>query len=176
MDQGNTWSETELHQVNVTDDTLPVPIISVNNLVIDSDISIFTNQLIQFSASKSSDNVPVENLQYQWEWGDGDIDSGIGMYLAQHEWGDITGENVTFNLTLTIFDGINSGQKSILVYVNNRVPYQIFSDNLTTYTYTSVLMPDVFTDDDGTIVQYEWNFPEGVNLGGGITDKNDDFV
>ena len=176
MDQGNTWSETELHQVNVTDETLPVPVISVNNIVIDSDISIFTNQLIQFSASKSSDNVPVENLQYQWDWGDGEIDTGIGMYLAQHEWGDIIGENVTFNLTLTIFDGINSGQKSILVYVNNRVPYQIFSDNLTTYTYTSVLMPDVFADDDGTIVQYDWNFPDGVNLGGGITDKSDDFV
>ena len=176
MDQGNTWSDIEIHQVNVTDDSMPVPVISVNNLVIDTEISIFTDQLIQFSASKSSDNVPVENLQYQWDWGDGEIDSGIGMYLAQHEWGDITGENVTFNLTLTVFDGINSGQKSILVYVNNRVPYQIFTDNLTTYTYTSILMPDVFTDDDGLIIQYEWNFPEGVNLGGGITDKSDDFV
>ena len=176
MDQGGVWSEPELHRVNVTDDSLPVPIISVNNIIIDSEISIFTNQLIQFSGSKSSDNVPVENLLFQWDWGDGSIDSGIGLYLAQHEWGDITGENITFNLTLTIFDGINSGQKSILVYVNNRVPYQIFSDNLTTYTYNSILMPDVFTDDDGSIVQYEWSFPEGVNLGGGITDKNDDFV
>tara|TARA_B000000609_G_scaffold153120_1_gene141301 strand:- start:1018 stop:2691 length:1674 start_codon:yes stop_codon:yes gene_type:complete len=37
-------------------------------------------------------------------------------------------------------------------------------------------MPDVFADDDGSIVQYEWSFPDGVNLGGGITDKNDDFV
>ena len=176
MDQGGVWSQSELHRVNVTDDSSPVPIISVNNIVIDSEISIFTNQLIQFSGSRSSDNVPVENLQFQWDWGDGGIDSGIGLYLAQHEWGDIIGENITFNVTLTIFDGINSGQKSILVYVNNRVPYQIYSDNLTTYTYTSVLMPDVFTDDDGSIVQYEWSFPEGVNLGGGITDKDDDFV
>ena len=62
------------------------------------------------------------------------------------------------------------------MFVNNRVPYQIFSENLTTYTYTSVTMPDVFVDDDGTIVTYEWNFAEGVNLNGGITDRGDDFV
>jgi len=176
MDQGNTWSEIDIHQVNITDDTSPVPVISVNNLVIDSEISIFTDQLIQFSASRSSDNVPVTNLQYQWDWGDGEMDSGIGLYLAQHEWGNIIGENVTFNLTLSIFDGMNTGQKSIQVYVNNRVPYQIFSENLTTYTFTSIMMPDVFADEDGVIIQYDWTFPEGVNLGGGVTDKDDDFV
>ena len=61
------------------------------------------------------------------------------------------------------------------VYVNNRVPYQIFAENLTTYTYTSITMHDVFVDDDGTI-NYEWNFVDGVNLNGGITDQDDDFV
>ena len=37
-------------------------------------------------------------------------------------------------------------------------------------------MPDIFTDDDGNIVTYEWNFADGVNLEGGITDQGDDFV
>ena len=37
-------------------------------------------------------------------------------------------------------------------------------------------MLDVFTDDDGEIISYEWNFPNGVNLDGGITNQEDDFV
>ena len=49
------------------------------------------------------------------------------------------------------------------------------ADNLTLY-HTSITMPDVFTDDDGEITAYEWNFPNGVNLDGGITDQDDDFV
>ena len=45
MDQGNTWSETDMSSViNVTDDTVPAPIITVNNLVITDNISILTNQ------------------------------------------------------------------------------------------------------------------------------------
>ena len=63
MDQGNTWSETDIIGINVTDDTVPVPIITVNNLVISDNISILTNQMIQFSASRTVDNVPIQNLE-----------------------------------------------------------------------------------------------------------------
>ena len=72
--------------------------------------------------------------------------------------------------------GINTGIKEIVVNVNNRIPFQIFSDNLSTNTYTALVMPDVFTDEDGMIVAYAWSFPEGVNLDGGISDRNDDFT
>ena len=48
MDQGNTWSETDVIVINVTDDTVPVPVITVNNVVITDNISILTNQMIQF--------------------------------------------------------------------------------------------------------------------------------
>ena len=176
MDQGNTWSETDIIGINVTDDTVPVPIITVNNLVISDNISILTNQMIQFSASRTVDNVPIQNLSFQWEWGDGEFDDGFGLYLAQHQWGAIESEVEAYELKLSVFDGFNTGTKNITVFVNNRVPYQIFAENLTTYTYTSITMPDVFTDDDGEIISYEWNFPNGVNLDGGITDQEDDFV
>ena len=176
MDQGNTWSETDILQINVTDDSIPQPVITVNNIVITDNISILTNQMIQFSASRTIDNVPIQNLVFQWDWGDGTFDNGQGVYVTQHQWGAIDTEVQAYNLTLSVFDGFNTGSKNITVFVNNRVPYQIFSENLTTYTYTSVTMPDVFVDDDGTIVTYEWNFAEGVNLNGGITDRGDDFV
>ena len=32
-------------------------------------------------------------------------------------------------------------------------------------------MPDIFVDDDGTIVSYEWNFLDGVNLDGELPIK-----
>ena len=176
MDQGNTWSDVDIIPVNVTDELTPDPIITVNNIVITDNISILTNQLIQFSASRTIDNVPVTDLDFQWDWGDGTFESGQGLYIAQHEWGSIDKEIEVYNLTLSVFDGFNTGQKTIEVYVNNRVPYQIFAENLTTYTYTSLIMPDIFTDDDGTISQYDWSFSGGVNLDGGITDQNDDFL
>ena len=145
MDQGNSWSETDVLQINVTDDSVPIPVITVNNVVISDNISILTDQTIQFSASRTVDNVPLNNLDFQWEWGDGTLDFETGKYLAQHKWDPIDKEVEEYNLTLSVFDGFNTGVVSITVFVNNRVPYQIFSDNLTTYTYTSVLMPDVFT-------------------------------
>ena len=80
--------------------------------------------------------------------------------------GDVVGTNQTYILTLTVSDGVNTGQKTIEIIVNNRLPYQIFSDELTTYTYTPLLMPDVFTDDDGENLSLGWVFEGGVNLDG----------
>ena len=77
--------------------------------------------------------------------------------------------------TLTVSDGVNIGQKVIEIVVNNRLPYQIFSDELTTYTYTPLLMPDVFTDDDGSNLSLSWNFVGGVNLDGPDVDRDDEF-
>ena len=142
QDQGGSWSDADVLELNITDVTPPIPLITVNGVLIQEEISILTNQMILFSASLTVDNVPTQNLSFQWNWGDGATDGGIGMFEAPHEWGDINGTNVTYNLTLTVSDGNNIGVKNILVYVNNRIPYQIFSDNLSTDTYTSIVMPD----------------------------------
>ncbi|MBL6743316.1 MAG: PKD domain-containing protein [Candidatus Poseidonia sp.] len=175
MDQGGTWSETQVHAINVTDPTDPIPIITVNNVVIDQEITLLTDQRILFSAGRTVDNVPTEFLDFSWDWGDGTMDSGIGVYSQQHEWGDIDGENITYNLTLTVSDGYNTGQKIIQVHVNNRLPVQIYAELMTTMTYTSLVMPDVFEDDDGEIVNYAWTFDGGVRLGLGTPLRTDDY-
>lgn len=176
QDQGGSWSDVDVLELNITDTSPPIPLITVNSVLIQEEVTILTNQMILFSASLTNDNVPTQNLSFQWNWGDGVTEGGIGMYEAPHEWGDINGLNVTYNLTLTVSDGINIGTKNILVHVNNRVPYQIFSENLSTFTYTAIVMPDVFKDSDGSIVSYAWFFPEGVNLDGGVTDRDDEFT
>ena len=176
MDVGGTWSDVSINQLNITDNSEPIPIISVNNNVVADKIEILTNQRIIFSAYQTADNVPLEYLDFEWDWGDGSPkSSGKGMYTANHEWGDVVGPNQTYTLTLSVSDGVNVGQKTIEIVVNNRQPYQIFSDILTTYTYTPLLMPDVFTDDDGENLSLSWAFENGVNLDGIEVDRNDDF-
>ena len=59
------------------------------------------------------------------------------MYTANHEWGGVVGPNQTYSLTLTVSDGVNIGQKVIEIVVNNRLPCQIFSDELTVPTRRS---------------------------------------
>ena len=154
-----TWSETQVHPINVSDITEPLPVITVNNVVVEDNISLLTGQRILFSAGRSVDNVPIEHLDFQWDWGDGTQSGGIGVYSQQHEWDDIDGESETFNLTLTVSDGINVGTKTLLVHINNRVPVQIYAETLTTMTYTSLVLPDVFVDDDGEILTHAWSFP-----------------
>ena len=175
QDVGGSWSETQVHTVNVTDDTLPVPIITVNNVVIDQEITLLTGQRILFSAGRTGDNVPIDYLDFEWNWGDGTIDGGQGAYSQQHEWGDINGVNATFNLTLTVFDGINFGTKTILIHINNRIPVQMFAETMTTMTYTTLVMPDVFKDIDGEIVSFDWSFTDGVRLGSGMPTRVDDY-
>ena len=141
QDRGGTWSETQVHPINVSDVTEPFPIITVNNVIIEDNITLLTGQRILFSAGRTSDNVPIQHLDFQWDWGDGTASGGIGAYSQQHEWDDINGETATFNLTLTVSDGINAGMKTIQVHINNRVPVQIFAEQLTTMTYTSLVLP-----------------------------------
>ena len=110
-----------------TSATIPtLPIITVNNVVIEDNLTLLTGQRILFSAGRTIDNVPIDNLDFQWNWGDGTQSGGIGVYAQQHEWDEIDGESQTFNLTLTVSDGINVGMKTILVHINNRIPVQVF--------------------------------------------------
>lgn len=175
QDQGGSWSETQVHSINVSDDSQPVPIITVNNVIIDQELTLLTGQRVLFSAGRTADNVPLEYLDFQWDWGDGTSSGGQGAYAQQHEWDNINGENITFNLTLSVSDGINSGVKTILVHINNRIPVQIFADTMITMTYTTLVLPDVFEDDDGEIVSYDWTFTDGVRLGTGMPERGDDF-
>jgi PKD repeat protein len=176
MDQGGTWSQSDVKSINITDTSLPNPIITVNGLVIEDNISILTGQIVQFGAERTTDNVPVNNLQFTWDWGDGELEGGKGVSSAYHLWADGLTAVTTYNLTLTVDDGVNTASKIIQIFVNNRAPGQINSDVIITETFTATMLPDVFEDEDGVLVEWNWNFDEGVNLDGGIVDRTDLFV
>ena len=176
LDQGGTWSDSDITSINVTDDSLPNPIISVNGQVITNNLSILTGQIIQFSAERTTDNVPISHLDFTWDWGDGDIEAGKGVSRAYHLWEDGLTAVTVYNLTLTVSDGVNIASTAIDIIVNNRVPGQIFSETIITETFTSTMLPDVFDDVDGEIVGWNWDFTEGVNLDGGVVDRTNLFV
>ena len=176
LDQGGTWSDSDITTINVTDETDPTPIISVNGQIITNNLSILTGQIIQFSAERTTDNVPISHLEFTWDWGDGDIESGKGVSTAYHLWEDGLTAVTIYNLTLTVNDGVNSASTSIEIIVNNRAPGQIFSDMVITETFTATMIPEIFDDVDGELVGWNWEFDEGVNLDGGVVDRTDLFV
>jgi len=174
LDQGQEWSDSLEWNINITDDSLPVPEIRVNNQIIENELIIQTNQMIQFSAHGTTDNVPIENLHYQWDWGDGSSDDGYGGYSQLHEWIEGDADGTMYLLNLTVNDGANSASIEINIIVMNRVPRQIFSDDFITDTLTPLQMPNVFVDDDGQLQSMEWQFFGMTNLDGdGITIDSD---
>ena len=116
MDQGGTWSQSDVKSINVTDMTPPNPIITVNGLVIEDNLSIITGQIVQFGAERTTDNVPVSHLQFTWDWGDGDLEGGKGVSSAYHLWADGLTAVTTYNLTLTVGDGVNTASKIIQIF------------------------------------------------------------
>lgn len=163
-DKGGYYSESQTWTIFVNDTSIPEPIISIEGLEIFDELVIYTKQNIRFSAIDTIDNVPIENLNYSWNWGDGIIDSGTGLYEIDHSWIDGDSDGVVYQVTLTIDDGKYSAEKTIQVKVLNRVPDLIFYETLETDTLTPLRMPDIFVDSDGTIISHEWIFEGGVHI------------
>jgi hypothetical protein len=113
-------------------------------------------------------------LVFTWNWGDGQIEQGQGLAELGHAWVDGSADGVIYTLTLTIDDGNQFVDYSIYIRVLNRVPQQIFDENLQTFTLTPLEMPSIFEDQDGFIVEYRWIFEDGVNIdGSGMTITSD---
>ena len=175
-DQGGFFSESISWEISVNDTSDPIPEISVDGLTIQDGLTVQTNQRVQFSAFGTSDNVPVDKLFFSWDWGDGSSDSGTGLFEIGHSWVDGSGEGTVYSLELMVSDGHQSAQKSLLVTVLNRAPYQIFSEDLMAFSITPLEMPEVFEDEDGIIVEFRWTFEEGVNLDGEGVSLASDFT
>lgn len=174
MDQGGYFSESQTWTVVVEDTSDPVPEISVEGVVVSEELVLLTNQQVMFSALGTTDNLPLEELYFEWNWGDGEIQSGIGLYESSHSWIDGSAEGIVYTLSLLVSDGIHDVEHTIFIKILNRVPQQIYDSPLQTYTLTPLTLPSVFTDSDGMIVDYDWSFEEGVNLdGGGMTMTSD---
>jgi len=175
MDQGGYFSESESWEISVNDTSEPIPEISVDGLAIQDELTVQTNQRVQFSAFGTSDNVPVDKLLFSWDWGDGSTDTGTGLFEVGHSWIDGSSEGTVYSLELMVSDGRQSSQKTLLVTVLNREPYQIFSEKLEAFAVTPLLMPEIFEDEDGIIIEYRWTFEGGVNLDGPGVSLASDF-
>ena len=67
-DQGGCFSEAISWDISVNDTSNPIPEISVDGLAIQEELTVQTNQRVQFSAFGTSDNVPVDKLFFLWDW------------------------------------------------------------------------------------------------------------
>ena len=173
-DIGGFYSETQSWTLTVADTTEPIPEIRVDGVTITDEVVLLTNQRVLFSARSTVDNVPHEQMEFTWNWGDGSDEGGQGMVEGSHSYVDGSADGIVYTLTLTVNDGTFVVEHQVYVRVLNRVPRQIFAEELQTYTLTPLEMPDVFTDDDGHIVEYLWTFDTGVNLSGrGMTLTSD---
>jgi len=173
-DIGGFYSETQSWTLTVADTTEPIPEIRVDGVTITDEVVLLTNQRVLFSARSTVDNVPHEQMEFTWNWGDGSDEGGQGLVETSHSYVDGSADGIVYTLTLTVNDGTFVVEHQVYVRVLNRVPRQIFAEELQTYTLTPLEMPDVFTDDDGHIVEYLWTFDSGVNLSGrGMTLTSD---
>ena len=172
VDIGGFFSETKTWVVNVTDTTEPIPEIQVDGVPITDEIVLSQTRVLPFRGTL--DNVPHDEIEFTWNWGDGNDESGVGLVEASHAYVDGSAEGTVYTLTLIINDGTFVVEEQIYVRILNRIPRQIFDEELQTYTLTPLQMPDIFTDDDGIIVGYRWDFDSGVNFStGGITPTSD---
>ena len=156
MDQGGYYSEAQTWDLVVEDTSDPIPEISVEGVVVTEELILMTNQQVMFSALGTTDNLPLEELYFEWNWGDGEIESGIGLYESSHSWVDGSSDGIIYTLSLLVSDGIHDVEHTIFIRILNRVPQQIFDSQLQTYTLTPLELPTVFTDSDGMIVSYDW--------------------
>ncbi len=170
VDQGGDVSPIQNWTIAVNDTQVPIPQIDAGTppVSITDPYVLLTSQRVQFSASKSIDNVPLSELIFTWDFGDGTIMSGKGLYDVAHEWSEGSANGTIYNLTLYVDDGVHVANMSVTILIMNRLPRQVWFEDFEATTLTPLYLPTVFTDDDGTITMTQWWFDEGVNIDGGI--------
>ena len=165
-DRGGFFSESTSWRIYANDSSAPIPEISVDGKNISDGLTLKTNQRAQFSAIGTLDNLPISEILFTWEWGDGDVDSGVGLYEIGHEWTDGSADGTLYTLKVTADDGKQISEISIKIKILNREPELNSFEDLQTFTLTPLELPELFTDHDGSIVGYSWQFEGGVSLDG----------
>ena len=133
-DIGGFYSETQSWTLTVADTTEPIPEIRVDGVTITDEVVLLTNQRVLFSARSTVDNVPHEQMEFTWNWGDGSDEGGQGLVETSHSYVDGSADGIVYTLTLTVNDGTFVVEHQVYVRVLNRVPRQIFAEELQTYT------------------------------------------
>ena len=177
-DQGGAVSTPQQWVISVNDTQPPIPKIDVGSppSAITDPYTLLTSQRVQFSAARSDDNVPLNQLIFTWDFGDGTVVSGPGLYEISHEWTVGSANGTEYILTLYVDDGTHLANMTVSILIENRIPRQVWYEDLQTTTLTPLSLPTVFTDDDGTIVDTDWWFDENVNLDGGVVTLSSPFT
>ena len=177
-DQGGAVSTPQQWVISVNDTQPPIPKIDVGSppSAITDPYTLLTSQRVQFSAARSDDNVPLNQLIFTWDFGDGTVVSGQGLYEISHEWTVGSANGTEYILTLYVDDGTHLANMTVSILIENRIPRQVWYEDLQTTTLTPLSLPTVFTDDDGTIVDTDWWFDENVNLDGGVVTLSSPFT
>jgi len=183
QDIGGGWSEILNWSMNITDESTPIIEIRINGQSLSqkpdwclADWCLDTDQATEFSAYRASDNVPIELLEFTWDFGDGNMESGIGVYEVLHAWTEGESDGRSSMMNLSISDGTNIAYLELEILVMNRIPRQIFSGNFVTETLVPITLPEVFVDDDGTITDVIWQFEGEVNLEGSEVTYDSSFI
>jgi PKD repeat protein len=117
-------------------------------------------QQVQFNANASAAAPGRTIVKYQWNWGDGDIDTGK---IQQH----VFTAAGTYNVTLTITDDLGvtaAATKSVPVGSGN--PTASFTFAPTVPAHTMLFDGSSSTAvGSATIVSYEWSFGDGGSDG-----------
>jgi len=126
---------------------------------------VYTSEVILFNASASYDPDGYI-VSYFWDFGDGTNATGIIVDHAYSENG-----NYTVNLTVTDDDGAtasSSATKTVL----NRPPVATFTESAETVLVDETIYFNASDsyDPDGFIVSYFWDFGDGTNATGVITE------
>jgi len=125
--------------------------------------TVYTNDVITFNASASSDPDGVI-VSYEWDFGDGTNATGITVEHAYVDDG-----NYTVALTVTDDDGATDTVISVKT-VLNRSPVTSFTESAETVHTGEFITFNASEsyDPDGYIVSYFWDFGDGTNATGVI--------
>ena len=131
QDIGGGWSDTLNWSMNITDESTPVIEVRINGQSLSqkpdwcpADWCLDTDQATEFSAYRASDNVPIDLLEFTWSFGDGNVESGVGMYEVVHAWVEGEADGRSSILNLSISDGTNVAFLELEILVMNRIPRQ----------------------------------------------------
>jgi len=125
----------------------------------------YTGETVTFNATLSYD---LDGTIVSWDWDFGDFTAGTGD-VTTHVYGD----DGIYMVTLKVTD--NDGLSDITsadIFVLNRPPVVIFTENATTVLTGEVIHFDASGSDDpdGSIMSYFWDFGDGTSASGVIVD------
>ena len=100
VDQGGGVSANQTWEISVNDTEIPTPQIDVGSppVAISDPYTLLTSQRVQFSAARTSDNVPLNQLTFTWDFGDGTIE--LGSHQATHTYREAGDYPVTVTICL----------------------------------------------------------------------------